>query len=100
MTVELTRDEARQALVAWLALDRPLGTGPAGIRKALERLRSIQLDPLDRIGTNADLVVLARVDGVTRGDVWTALFPKYAFEHFAKERCILPASAFPHYRAR
>ena len=30
----------------------------------LERLRCIQLDPLDVIGTNADLVVMARVDGV------------------------------------
>jgi uncharacterized protein YcaQ len=26
--------------------------------------------------------------------------PGHAFEHFAKERCLLPASAFPYYRAR
>ncbi len=64
----------------------------------LDRLRCIQLDPLDVLGTNADLVVMARVDGVARGEVWRHLFPKHAFEHFAKERCILPASAFPYYR--
>ncbi|MDP9193443.1 MAG: winged helix DNA-binding domain-containing protein [Acidobacteriota bacterium] len=64
----------------------------------LDRLRCIQLDPLDVLGTNADLVAMARVDGVARGDVWRHLFPRYAFEHFAKERCILPARAFPYYR--
>src|ERR1700674_2895886 len=96
----LTRDEARRALVAHHALDRPLGRGPRGVRAALARLRCIQLDPLDLIGTNADLVVLARVDGIKRGDVWRHLFPGRAFEHFAKERCLLPASAFPQYRAR
>jgi uncharacterized protein YcaQ len=69
------------------------------VRAVLERLRCIQLDPLDAIGTNADLVVMARVDDACRGDVWRHLFPRHAFEHFAKERCILPADAFPWYRA-
>jgi hypothetical protein len=30
--------------------------------------------------------------------VWRHLFPRRAFEHFAKERCILPARAFPYYQ--
>ena len=85
-------------LVAHHGLARPVGRGARGVRKVLERLRCIQLDPLDVIGTNADLVVMARVDGVGRGDVWRHLFPEHAFEHFAKERCILPADAFPWYR--
>jgi uncharacterized protein YcaQ len=98
MTVTLSRDEARQRMIAHHGLARPLGRGARGVRAVLERLRCIQLDPLDVIGTNADLVVMARVDGVGRGDVWRHLFPRHAFEHFAKERCILPASAFPRYR--
>ena len=98
MSTTLSRADARRLLVAHLGLARGLGRGPRGIRAVLERLRCIQLDPLDAIGTNADLVVMARVDGVARGDVWRHLFPKYAFEHFAKERCILPAEAFPYYR--
>lgn len=84
-------------LIAHHALERPLGKGARGTRAVLERLRCIQLDPLDMIGTNADLVVMARVDDVARGDVWRHLFPRRAFEHFAKERCILPAEAFPYY---
>ncbi len=90
--------EARRLLVAHHGLARSLGRGARGTRAVLERLRCIQLDPLDVLGTNADLVVMARVDGVARGDVWRHLFPEHAFEHFAKERCILPVRAFPYYR--
>ena len=64
----------------------------------LGALRCIQLDPLDPIGTNADLVCMARMDGVTRGQVYRDLLPGHAFEHFAKERCLIPASGFPYYR--
>ena len=94
----LTPIRARKLLVNHLGLSRTLGRGARGTRAVLERLRCIQLDPLDVLGTNADLVVMARVDGVTRGDVWRHLYPRHAFEHFAKERCILPARAFPYYR--
>lgn len=96
--VTLSRAEARRRLVAHLGLARSLGRAARGTRAVLERLRCIQLDPLDVIGTNADLVVMARTEDVRRGDVWRHLFPKHAFEHFAKERCILPARAFPYYR--
>ncbi|HCF60580.1 MAG TPA: hypothetical protein DFS52_21600, partial [Myxococcales bacterium] len=82
-----------------LALNRPQPKkGAAGVRALLARLRCIQLDPLDTLGTNADLVTLARVDGIAKGDVYRHLLPGHAFEHFAKERCLLPASAFPYYR--
>jgi uncharacterized protein YcaQ len=92
------KSTARKLLVTHLGLARSLGKGARGTRAVLERLRCIQLDPLDVLGTNADLVVMARVDDVKRGDVWRHLFPKHAFEHFAKERCILPADAFPYYQ--
>lgn len=97
-TTILSRAEVRRLLVTHLGLTRPSGRGARGTRTVLERLRCIQLDPLDAIGTNADLVVMARVEGVRRGDVWRHLFPRHAFEHFAKERCILPARAFAYYR--
>ncbi|MCA9547686.1 MAG: winged helix DNA-binding domain-containing protein, partial [Myxococcales bacterium] len=93
---------ARRFLVAHHGLCRaePLA-GAAGLRALLPRLRCIQLDPLDRIGTNAELVALARVDGLARGDVYRELLGRdVGFEHFAKQRCILPAHRFPEYRAR
>jgi uncharacterized protein YcaQ len=96
----LTPAEAAAFLVGHHALRAPeLPPGAAGVRALLGRLRCIQLDPLDPLGTNADLVALARVEGIARGDVYRHLLPGHAFEHFAKERCLLPAAAFPWYRA-
>jgi uncharacterized protein YcaQ len=99
--IKIPRAEARDYLLGHLGLrsivDPP---GAEGARALLRRLRAIQLDPLDPIGTNADLVVMARVDGVRRGELPGLLMPGHAFEHFAKERCLLPASAFPYYRDR
>ena len=97
----LTADAARHWLVSHLGLaSASLPPGTEGTRTLLKALRCIQLDPLDVIGTNADLVALARVDGLVRGDVYRHLMPGHAFEHWAKERCILPAYAFPYYRER
>jgi uncharacterized protein YcaQ len=98
MTAKLTRDEAREYLVGQAGLRATTLSGPEGARRVLEERRCIQLDPLDKIGTNADLVVMARVDGVRRSQLWSSFYPGFAFEHWAKERCILPASAFPYYR--
>jgi uncharacterized protein YcaQ len=98
---EIGREEARRFLVGHLGLCRDRDEGGAvGVRELLADLRCIQLDPLDRIGTNADLVALARVPEVGCGDVYSCLLPGHAFEHMAKERCLLPAAAFPHYRER
>lgn len=98
--MRLSVDEARSRMLTWLGLCRPLGVGAEGARAALARLRCVQLDPLDRIGTNADLVVRARVDRLEREGLFDALLPGHAFEHFAKERCLVPAARFPAYRAR
>ena len=91
----ISRADARDYLTGQLALRQPFaGDVPA----LLKRLGCIQLDPLDRIGTSPDLVAMARVDGARRGDVLRDVFPGHAFEHYFKVRCLLPPSAFPHYR--
>ena len=94
----LTPDVARRRLVSFLGLARPAWSGPDGVRAVLDRLNHIQLDPLDPLGTNADLVAMARVPDVDRGAVYAALGGGPSFEHFAKMRCLLPARAFPWYR--
>lgn len=95
----ISRDEARAYLVGHLGLARPRRErGANGVRAMLDALRCVQLDPLDPMGTNADLVALARVDGIAKDDVFRHTLPGHAFEHFAKERCLLPARAFPFYR--
>lgn len=66
-------------------------------RELLDTLGVIQLDPLDRVGTNADLVAFARLPHARLGDVYKQT-ANYAFEHFAKERCLLAPRFWPHYR--
>ncbi len=96
---EVEPERVRRFLVSHHRLTRPWPSrGAAAVRELLTTLRCIQLDPLDPIGTNADLVALARIDGLKRGDVYRHLLPGHAFEHFAKERCLLPSTAFPWYR--
>ena len=94
----LSRAEARARLVSWLGLAAPLGDDAAAVAATLRRLRCVQMDPLDPIGTNHELVLMARVDAVPRAALVDALLPGAAFEHFAKERCLLPAEAWPTYR--
>jgi uncharacterized protein YcaQ len=100
-TIEsISAAEAREYLLGHLALRRAQPKrGAAGVRALFKQLRVIQLDPLDVLGTNPDLVVMARVDGIKRGEVYGALMPGHAWEHYAKERCLLPHAAFPYYRA-
>jgi len=90
--VQISADRARQILLATVGPVQP--RRPAGPTALVEALGHVQLDPIDRIGTNADLVGFARLDGLKRGEIHTAR----GFEHFAKERCLLPARAFPYYR--
>ncbi|MFO0551475.1 MAG: crosslink repair DNA glycosylase YcaQ family protein [Polyangiaceae bacterium] len=101
----ISKSEASRFLVSHVGLATLSPTEKARardarVRRLLPSLRCIQLDPLDAIGQNADLVVMARVRSAQRGTAFDALFPGHAFEHFAKERCLLPASAFAQYRDR
>jgi len=94
----LSPTEARHLLLWGTGLAAPAHpAGLDGARAVLAGRTCVQLDPIDRIGTNPDLVMWARVDGLPRGR-WSSVMPVGAFEHFAKERCLLPASAFPAYR--
>ncbi|MGK0361995.1 MAG: hypothetical protein ACI9U2_004315 [Bradymonadia bacterium] len=93
-----TRAEATHLLIGNAGLYANRVGGAQATQAVLSERRCVQLDPLDRIGTNADLVMMARTDGMQRGGVFDHLYPGHAFEHFAKERCFLPADAFPAYR--
>lgn len=100
MQYTITAEQARLYMLRHCKLET-YTSGPStskSILDVLRHLRCVQIDPLDTVGTNAELVFLARLDGIQRHDIQAQLYPSEAFEHFAKERCILPASAFPYYR--
>lgn len=72
----ISRDDARTFLVSHHGLARPRKErGARGVRAMLDALGCVQLDPLDPMGTNADLVALARVDGIAKGDVFAHAYP-------------------------
>jgi uncharacterized protein YcaQ len=99
--LELQPEQVRRALVRRLGLRQRRGEGgQRGARDLLRHLRHIQLDPLDVLGQNAELVAFARLPGLKRGELFGHLLPGGAFEHFAKEACLLPAEYFPAYRDR
>ncbi|MHB8947200.1 MAG: winged helix-turn-helix domain-containing protein [Bacillota bacterium] len=71
--------------------------GSAGTREALERLRSVQVDPTSVVERNHHLVMYNRVGGYRSAHL-DGLFAKgEAFEYLTNARCILPADAFPHF---
>jgi uncharacterized protein YcaQ len=92
MTRTISAEEAAWRMIAWTGLNGETNS-PTGW---LGRLRAIQLDPLDRIGTNAELVLWARCD--TARPTLFDHFHGASFEHFAKERCLLSADQWPVYR--
>lgn len=81
----VSRAEARAFLVRHLHLHQYFPPGGAGVRAMLAHLRCVQIDPLNPMGTNHDLVTMARVPGVKRGQMGHHL-RGHAFEHWAKER--------------
>lgn len=80
--------EARAFLVRHLHLHQYFPAGAAGVRAMLAHLRCVQIDPLNPMGTNHDLVTMARVPDVKRGQMGHHL-RGHAFEHWAKERYVL-----------
>jgi uncharacterized protein YcaQ len=99
--IPLTREIARRFLVLrhFLAPPRTLPAGPAGVLAFIDRIGSLQFDPIDVAGRNHDLVLLARVAGYRR--TWTdaLLYEDRAlFEAYNKMLSILPTAELPWFR--
>ncbi len=99
--IRISPEQARTYLLDRLGLNHfAYKATPEGLAALLDHLRCIQLDPLSPMGTSPDMVALARVEKYRCGDLYNLLFPGRAFEHFAKERCLMRPEAFPYYRIR
>ncbi|MFT3765405.1 MAG: crosslink repair DNA glycosylase YcaQ family protein [Minicystis sp.] len=101
----LSRDHARRFLVQRHLLDpaRSLPPKPGSVLAVVERLGSLQFDPLEVPGArNHDLVLHARVAGYDRSLCDKLLYGKPGerrlFEAYNKSLNILPVHEMPHYR--
>ncbi len=93
----LTNQQARQVLVRWQNLDGADGfRGLDGARAVMDRLGTIQFDPLNVAGRNPDLVLQARVRGYRPDYLRRLLYEEhYLVDGYDKEMCIYAARDFP-----
>ena len=82
-----------------LAPPRSLPSGPAGVMAAVERLGSLQFDPLEVAGRNHDLVLHARVADYTRAVGDDVLYGKrLLYETYNKGLSLVPTAELPYFR--
>jgi hypothetical protein len=103
--LSISADHARRFLVRRHLLDPPrsLPASPDSVLAAVERLGSLQFDPLETPGArNHDLVLHARIQGYQKAwcDQWLYGPPgeRRLFEAYNKGLNILPAHELPYYR--
>jgi len=97
----ISRAVARRFLAIrhYLAPPRSLPAEPASVMTVIDRIASLQFDPLEVAGRNHDLVLLARIDGYRREWTDALLYEERAlFEAYNKGLSILPASELPYHR--
>ncbi len=85
-TIRITREQARRFLVTY-------HFQPGTIPEIVERLGTIQYDPLNPVGRNPDLVLQARVPGYHIDD-WqqTAYQDRLLYDSWDKQACLVLAS--------
>ena len=98
---ELDRATARRFLAArhLLAPPRGLPAEPGSVLRVMERLGSLQFDPLEVTGRNHDLVLAARIAGYRRAWTDAHLYESRAlYETYNKGLSIVPTRELPWYR--
>jgi uncharacterized protein YcaQ len=98
----LTRAVARRFLVLrhLLAPPRSLPAEPESVLRVVDRLGSLQFDPLEVAGRNHDLVLLSRIAGYRRDwtDGWLYGPERKLYETYNKGLSIVPTAELPWYR--
>ncbi len=97
----ITPAVARRFLVLrhLLAPPRALPPGEPSVLRVLERLGSLQFDPLEIAGRNHDLVLQARIAGYRREMTDALLYERrLLFEAYNKGLSLLPTAELPFYR--
>jgi hypothetical protein len=100
-THQISAPAARRFLVLrhLLAPPRSLPPEPASVLAVVDRLGSLQFDPLEVAGRNHDLVLQARIAGYRRELTDDLLYrERHLFEAYNKGLSILPTAELPWYR--
>jgi uncharacterized protein YcaQ len=98
----MSRAVARRYLVLrhFLAPSRSLPPGTASVERVVDRLGSLQFDPLEIAGRNHDVVLLARIAGYRREMTDELLYARRTlYETYNKGLSIVPTTDLPWHRA-
>jgi uncharacterized protein YcaQ len=101
MPKQISLDVARRFLAIrhLLAPPRALPASPESVLAVVDRLGSLQFDPLNVAGRNHDLVLQARIGGYRRELTDELLYSRrLLFEAYNKALNLLPTSELPYYR--
>lgn len=93
----VSAEQARRYLLRYHFLKPPASLeGPAGVERVIQRLRCIQVDPIDVTGKNPDLVLQSRVADYRPQMLEEALYNECRYvEAWDKLRSIVPAEDWP-----
>src|SRR5262245_37975929 len=98
----ISLEVARRFLVLrhLLAPPRSLPAEPASVLRVLDRVGSLQFDPLEIAGRNHDLVLLSRIAGYRREwtDGWLYGEDRRLYETYNKGLSIVPVAELPWFR--
>ncbi|MEP6639793.1 MAG: crosslink repair DNA glycosylase YcaQ family protein, partial [Chloroflexota bacterium] len=99
--IELERAAARRFMASrhLLSPARGLPPEPASVLRVVERLGSLQFDPLEVAGRNHDLVLAARIEGYRRAWTDEHLYgSRELYETYNKGLSIVPTAELPWHR--
>jgi uncharacterized protein len=89
MTLHISREQARRFLAFY-------HFSPTDMAGTMERLATVQYDPLNPIGRNPDLVFQARVPGYQVDDWQKAAYDeRLIYDAWDKQACLVPVSDWP-----
>jgi uncharacterized protein YcaQ len=98
---EIAAPVARRFLAIrhFLAPARSLPPDPVSVMAVVDRFGSLQFDPIDVIGRNHDLVLLARIGGYRREWTEALLYrERLLYETYNKGLSLVPTAELPYYR--
>ncbi|MBU1145092.1 MAG: winged helix DNA-binding domain-containing protein [Firmicutes bacterium] len=88
--IQMTKEEARNYLVNYHMINSSqILKGDEGIKQVFDRIMSIQQDPLNVVGINADLVLQSRIRDYKASMLYEALYlNRFLIDAWDKQMCI------------
>ena len=95
-TINVTKENLRDYFINYHGYNEFFElTAEQAIERIFGRLRSVQYDPLNVVGRNAELVLFSRSANVTRADLYNALYrSRVLVDGWDKMMCIYAAADF------